>query len=330
MYTDTDTNNKPLLLLFTGAGFSAHAGAPLMKDFLDKAREATALIDDPVYERIRAGFYFTDYATRAEPNLETAYGAAVFRQVIYGSQSRVATITRNEKFIKSHLGPRLEDVIDGFERAIAVLYGRNVLDGQSGWLPYYCRFFEYLSTRYRLGIISTNYDLISETALQEIGLATLYLLPHLWVTAKVVPVLKLHGSVNWPRMDRLNLRDIQTNEQPRERAFVLPPTWNKDIGTDSVFGRIWADAIDLIRSADGILVVGQSFPNTDLHLDYLFAEGLAKQQDRSRKVRVTIADLKPDSVGERFRRYQAVECVSAHVIGFEHLLDELEEDRIGL
>jgi hypothetical protein len=35
-----ESAGKPLLLLFTGAGFSADAGAPVMKDFLARATAA--------------------------------------------------------------------------------------------------------------------------------------------------------------------------------------------------------------------------------------------------------------------------------------------------
>jgi hypothetical protein len=81
MSKQTVLEGKPLLLLFTGAGFSADAGAPVMKDFLAKA---AATLPPKMVQPVRAGFYFTGYAMREEPNLEAAYGAMIFRQVLHG------------------------------------------------------------------------------------------------------------------------------------------------------------------------------------------------------------------------------------------------------
>ena len=302
-----------------------------MKDFLKVARQSEApLINDSLFERIRAGFYFTDYATGAEPNLETAYGAAVFREVVHGPRYRVGTLTRQGTFIPSARGPRIEDVVDGFKRAIAALYGRHVSERSSEWLSVYSDFFKYLSAHYRLGIVSTNYDLVAETALKDSGLTSTYVLPHQWRTCDLIPVLKLHGSVNWPTTNQLDLRDVATGQLPLGKAFVLPPTWNKDLKANSVFARVWADAGDLVRSADAVLAIGHSFPKTDLHLDYLFAEGLAKQQDPPKMVRVTVVDPDPASAIQRFRRYQTVQHVSAHSVPFRNLLAELQKGSISL
>jgi len=119
---------KPVLLLFLGAGFSADAGAPVMSEFLSRARER---LSEDLLRRIDPGFYCAEYSTGERDNLETAYGAAVFREAVFGPGYRVAT--RVPRFTRSCNGPNIGEVVEAFERAIACLYGEAVLEEQDGW-----------------------------------------------------------------------------------------------------------------------------------------------------------------------------------------------------
>ena len=299
-----------------------------MSKFL-KTAEKSKSVNDSVLTCIHAGFYFTDYAMKEKRNLETAYGAMVFREVLHGPHFRVATHKRNGKFVASRGGPRIADVIDGFERAIAILYGSHVLDRQEKWLNYYCDVFSHLLEQYRLGIVTTNYDLVAEIALNHLkdkgGPPTSYCFQADWGLREYVPILKLHGSVNWPKSGDLNLRDVPTDAPPLAKAYVLPPTWNKDLATNRVFGDVWTDAVDLIVEAEEILVIGQSFPKTDLHLGYLFAEALSKRTGQEQR-RVTIVDANKkiaSTVCARFKKYQTVREATAYKVPFKQLKDAL-------
>ncbi len=333
MNASTSSAHKPLLLLFTGAGFSAHAGAPVMRSFLAQAFDR---LPDDLLRRIRAGFYFTQYAMREEPNLETAFGAMVFREALYGGHFKVATLVRKngrEGVSKSQDGPTIAEVIDGFEQGIASLYGRAVLDGRERWAGDYCRFFGYVLEHFRLGIVTSNYDLVIETALADLHRESSYVYRGQPAREGAIPILKLHGSVNWPKQDGVDLRNIRTDAPPLERARVLPPTWNKDLTENRLFALVWRDAIELIGMAEVVLVIGQSFPPTDLHLDYLFGEALARRDEQPKGKRITVAD--PDSctasrVCERFRRYQTVGYAAPYPLRFEQLIDELEKGNISL
>lgn len=324
---------KPLLLLFTGAGFSAHAGAPVMKSFL--ARAFRQLPDD-LLRCIRAGFYFTQYAMREEPNLEIAFGAMVFREVLHGGHFKVATLVRTDgrdEFVNSEDGPTVAQVIDGFERGIASLYGPHVLDDRQRWVGDYSRFFRYLLERFRLGVVTTNYDLVTETALGNLERRSSYVYRDTSASDDTVPILKLHGSVNWPKGPNVDLGNVHTDAPPLELARVLPPTWTKDLNEDREFASVWREAVDLIGMAEAVLVIGQSFPPTDLHLDYLFGEALSRRRGQPRAKRVTVAD--PDTctasrVCERFRRYQTAGYAAAHSVCFEQLLDKIQTGGISL
>ncbi len=320
---------KPLLLLFAGAGFAAHAGAPVMKDFWDRARKR---LPDEILRCIGAGFYFAEYAMGERADLETAYGAMVFRQVVHGPHFRVAT--RVSTFTPSREGPKIGEVVDGFERGIACVYGGAVLEDKNRWVGDYSEFFDYLLARFRVGVVTTNYDLVVETALGRVERAGTYCGSQAGCGSKdAIPILKLHGSVNWPQNSKRELGTIGMDAEPVERPLVIPPTWNKALIPNEPITAVWRDAIELISAADAVLVIGHSFPTTDMHLDYLFAEGMSKREGAPAHKRVTVAD--PDvktgaRVRSRFDRYQTVERAVRHRVGFEKILSALQEGRIVL
>lgn len=314
-----------------------------MRSFLARAFHT---LPPEILTPLRAGFYFAEYAMREEPNLETAYGAMVFRKILHDPLDfHVATLERKQingldEFVKSKKngqtgqdGPTIADVIDAFEQGIARLYGQPVLDERQRWLECYSRFFGFLLEDFRLGVVTTNYDLVTETALSNIGRESSYVYSDDAGSRETVPILKLHGSVNWPKRCNLDLRDIPPEAPPLPKAYVLPPTWDKDLNKNRLFASVWCDAVNLIGEAQAILIIGQSFPPTDLHLDYLFAEALARRDRQSKGKRVTVADRNlctASRVCERFRRYQTVGYAAAHPVPFEQLLDELERGNISL
>lgn len=109
----------------------------------------------------------------------------------------------------------------------------------------------------------------------------------------VVQVLKLHGSVNW------GLRDVQApNSHLKaygekavaqlfigasfddirhdiDRVFIEPPTWRKGYGTEGRgIATVWNAALEALRIASRIIVIGYSLPTTDVHFRYLLSAGL--------------------------------------------------------
>lgn len=331
MQTDQQATERPLLVLFTGAGFSAHAGAPLMRDFLT----AASCLPDDVGRGIRAGFYVTGYAMHERPNLETAFGSMVFREVLHGPAWKVATTERDGTFVRSELGPTTSEAINAFEQGIAMLYAAPTHDGtrRVRWIENYTRFFVYLLRHFRLGIVTTNYDLVAEVALQTIGQVSSYCAQSEVTGENAIPILKLHGSVNWAKGPGFNVRVARTEDAPLTHAVILPPTWNKDLGANQPFQLIWRDAVDLIAAADIILAIGHSFPPTDSHLDYLFAEGLSKNIGHPESKRFVVADPDLDSgrrLCERFLRYQTISSASPHAVRFDQLLPAIENGSIRL
>lgn len=77
-----------------------------------------------------------------------------------------------------------------------------------------------------------------------------------------VKLLKLHGSINW-----------KTSEDGK--TFIVPPTWNK---SDSEIRLLWDRAYRELMTAKRIIVIGYSFPETDIYVKSLL--GLALNENR--------------------------------------------------
>jgi hypothetical protein len=163
-----------------------------------------------------------------------------------------------------------------------------------------------------ISFITFNYDTCLEFALDLVNLGVDYGLgePFLDDLANnfqvKIPVLKLHGSINWatcPKCERIVPTEVNPwrragafalLDQPRELALSLgsriasnahrcgtpldplpvlvPPTWNKSSST-APLKEVWRRAAKELGNAERIVVIGYSFPITDMFFKYLFALG---------------------------------------------------------
>jgi len=198
-------------------------------------------------------------------------------------------------------------------------------------------------------IVTTNYDLIVENAIKDAkqhwyypgfalggtsGLWTLAKDTHKPVPLKTaraeattsLPIIKLHGSVNWFRMEdgwfadeeiavyqqKVAFADVNrsiyqrwrqlTNRTPADpestaihfHPAIIPPMLGK-AKHNQLFAQQWAAAIDAIRRASQIIVIGYSFPSTDAFMSRLLTEALSEQQDFRR---LTVVDtVEPEKHG---------------------------------
>lgn len=140
-----------------------------------------------------------------------------------------------------------------------------------------------------------------------------------------VKVLKLHGSVNWRvglelGLDEMNKLVVsssyeKTRIQPgpgRISSEIVPPTWNKKI--DDALIDVWDSAVDELRTATRIYIIGFSMPPTDMHFKYLLAAGL-KENISLRE----IVFVNPDAerLKERVLNAFRAEHIDAQRIRFE-------------
>jgi hypothetical protein len=150
------------------------------------------------------------------------------------------------------------------------------------------------SGKQRNAVITLNYDTLLEDALYDQGIKFNYGITsseHKEVSfdssAKCVaddigdsdalPVLKLHGSVNWGGVrDKEESLNVFGNYADVRRAksfpVLIPPTWRKVFG--GALTQVWGHARHAISQATRIIIIGFSIPPTDNHFKYLLAAGL--------------------------------------------------------
>jgi hypothetical protein len=131
--------------------------------------------------------------------------------------------------------------------------------------------------------ITFNYDTLLEEALKELSLPISYgpqlKFPNVTLDPKLqaVPVLKLHGSVNWARPDT-SKKDIEVFDdydaliKKHLVPELVPPTWKKVF--EHQLESIWEEAIKKLNTATRVIIIGFSMPTTDVHFKYLLAAGL--------------------------------------------------------
>jgi len=96
-------------------------------------------------------------------------------------------------------------------------------------------------------------------------------------------LLKLHGSVNFPRPRRGRPTE-GTNSQrlinPLDDPLILPPVFNK--ATDSVGKDVWGRALQILRGCKNLIICGYSLPTTDIYMQYFLKAALGPNQDLNR------------------------------------------------
>jgi hypothetical protein len=140
-------------------------------------------------------------------------------------------------------------------------------------------------------VLTFNYDLLLETSLARLGIPFSYGLGNEGVeyheSANCAPgdqpgtlkILKLHGSLNWSAANE-RLRVLGSFDDVvalRETAQVVPPTWDKSVSTS--MRHVWGQAVEALRQATRVIVIGFSFRAVDAHFKYLLAAGLALCRD---------------------------------------------------
>jgi hypothetical protein len=105
----------------------------------------------------------------------------------------------------------------------------------------------------------------------------------------------------------------QCNEHSLE-PLIIPPTWSKSVNTAPALKSVWKQAIEELRTAFQLIVIGYSMPTTDTFFQYLLTLGLEQNPHLSRVVVVNLGPgsstgapqddpkLEQSPVGERYRK----------------------------
>ncbi len=240
-----------------GAGASAEAGAPVMENFLDVARDIARttqnLATRPAFELVFRGIAALG-AVFEKGGLDTDNLEAVF-----------AAFEMAKLF--GRLGSLSTEEIDGLPDALRAVIVETLERRirfpieQSGAGPFLVKpprayrglvgLLGTLGENYRSGeysIITFNYDLTIDHALHDAGHVIDYgLLP--LPTIGAFPLLKLHGSLNWLRCHQCGIAAYPFAKYIRNRrGFEVPPIYSRD-SVDNTFAALrFSEAL----SVDGV------------------------------------------------------------------------------
>lgn len=322
---DTITDRNVYLL---GAGASATAGAPLIRNFLDCSRQ---LYDQPFsglkpFERahFRRVFDFRREMAQAREkihidldDIEQLFGLVEISHRLgdIGPETRKSIVyliaktlqvsieerkAKRPKLRVSYL-PEFSNELFKEGRPFAVedqLFRIDIYDFFAGLVA---GVFDDLQKRRsrRDTIVTFNYDLVCEHALRRFGLSADYHLRSDLIDDQrespmhgQVDVLKLHGSTNWGICEACNKRLVilsnKVTDSPAEfealqcpdckrNGFVpllIPPSWDKS-GYAEIIAPVWKRAVEELKSATRICIIGYSIPETDAFFKYLLTLALA-------------------------------------------------------
>lgn len=313
-----------------GAGASQEAGGPLMNGFLDAAEQ---IWKDKQPNKPTASF---DLVFKALGSLNAAHAKAALDtnhlEEVFGAcemgklTGRLADLHPEE----------IEELGVAFRRVIVTTLDRSISFPieQGRLMPPepYTRFGRLVSKLNEAGFgpvsfITFNYDMAIDALLfsQRERVDYCFGTPE----ANHVPLMKLHGSVNWARCTKCKrvapwtLNEffskrswsphLQFEKAPRVRldmtldqfkhcevecspeAVIVPPTWNKAQYQEIV--SVWQHAARHLSEAENIVIVGYSLPSADQFFRYLYAVGTISGA-RIKRFRVVDPSDEPES---RFR-----------------------------
>ena len=93
-----------------------------------------------------------------------------------------------------------------------------------------------------------------------------------------IEILKLHGSLNFPKTTtKETLSPVRSLDIP----FILPPIINKMSSTTSI-AKMWATALQKLRTAKNVFIVGYSLPRTDIYMQYFLKTALGPNLNLNR------------------------------------------------
>ena len=172
----------------------------------------------------------------------------------------------------------------------------------------YLSFFSYLKNHApNSAIISTNWDLLTETYLEkqklvyDLSLNDAYYTKDGTVTSKsrkTIKLIKIHGSINWfrclncGRINIVNSEDcgnylfddksqetckscrITNNTDFLLQSQIITPTMMKSLNSQ-LYTNLWSSAREALLKADHVYFVGYSLPIADFDFRYLLHQSIS-------------------------------------------------------
>jgi len=300
------------IVFILGAGASRSAGAPLMQEFLDTARALWSASPNSAFEQDLRAVFGTISKLQAVHskseldliNLEAVFGAFEMAALLQLKQADPGLVTSMKRVIAWTL-----------DNSVKFAVRENKVNAPQD----YAEFVDMvINLKRSCSVITFNYDAALDVSLEIRDASYSYCFTE--SETPQIPLLKLHGSVNWglcgkcgeivavklkgrarPGLDSARLGMLHEAKEPHcgvpmNECFIVPPTWDKSSYRPSIEG-VWRRAAKELCEATDIIVCGYSLPETDHFFRYLYALGTVGD---AMLRRFWVFDPAPD-VHERFR-----------------------------
>lgn len=322
-----------------GAGCSKECGAPLMADFLDVASylHSTGEVKDKashfekVFKAIGALQLVHSKSQLDLNNIESVFTAFEIANTI----GKLPGFPPEE--IPSVLVSLKEVIVTTLEKTIKFPFRGQYVNAPH---PYdaFAELLKHIITdaipNHTVSVITFNYDIAIDMALYRAGLSIDYALdPSTSHGSVPVPLLKLHGSLNWALssdgVTPLTLRDYlqkysihgfkeagnvsipigtqlkeyfsqYTTTEVKAEPVIVPPAWNK-AEYHQILSRVWGRAAKELGEAEYIFIIGYSLTETDAFFRLLYALGTVGDKPLKR-----IDVFNPDDSEQILNRFKSL------------------------
>lgn len=303
------------LVIILGAGASFEFGAPLMKDFYRVASEIFVNSEDKtIKEHFSIVFEFINRLQKAQAkanidlhNIEQVYTALEMAKLLGLEHLRASgkSWSKMEDSMRFFLTHNIESRSLLPPSPNMHAHHQNSQDPARLGMkkPNFSAVAGHIQVLKKYGwnvsILSFNYDLVTEAVLSQQHIKVDYCLDKRENINdnNIVPLLKLHGSINWqpenknrqvsikvtPYEDLGNYKNshlysttlnnkVVTNISKHFTPFVIPPVWNKATYQSSL-SKVWKTAAKKLSEASHVYCLGYSLPVTDGFFKQLYALG---------------------------------------------------------
>ena len=328
------------VVFILGAGASRQCGAPLMADFLDVASDllrSNAVQEkrtefEKVFAAIGALQAVHSKAQLDLNNIESIFTVLELGRII----QKVPSLSTEQ--IPEAIAALKELIVKTLE--VTMKFPTN--EQYIGVPQPYEDFASLITHLYQdafpsqtAAVISFNYDIAADMAMYRANLGPDYIIEKPPNRHVHVPLLKLHGSLNWATekstgkirplhlnnyFQKYSYRGFDKRSETRvpigsqlveyfskyestvvdSEPVIVPPSWNK-ADYHTALSDVWAAAAKHLSEAEHIFVIGYSLPETDSFFRHLYALGSVGVTPLRR-----IAVFNPDTSGVIDRRFQSL------------------------
>jgi len=273
-----------------GAGSSAEVeadsilkmGAPLVQDFRESALDLQSVLEGDERDAFGSVLKFWDIYGRSL-NIEQLFG------YVDSPALMRATQLRHPEQLPPDIRKKTHYLI---AKVITERLGHRISSLHS----------KYVEQFVKTGgdTITFNWDITIDRAMIQEQARVDYGFPEHWGKQSGSPhsLLKLHGSLNWKycrecnRVDYLDEKEKATesllgrsrltcpkDESHNPEILMIPPVLAKLTDEHSIMETVWRRAFEVLSRAKRVLIVGYSFPETDLQSRILINRGLTEARD---------------------------------------------------